>query len=242
MKFPHFHSSVATAIALAAATIACDPAAKRREALKEPEQGAAALDIPLLPVEPGMKWVYQANLEIPEGVTSDTAAAVHTKFERVRTYLGKVAAAENLPQTDCFEVEVPGSPREREFVEIHPDRILMRGSLIMRPDTTHPMWLDPPVPFVIAGMKPGTALPEIKAGDGSLTRRIQVIAREDVTVPAGTFPCIRILTTGRDGSIETRRTIWFSPGNGIIREEKTQYLKEKLINRQVQELVRIERK
>ena len=29
--------------------------------------------------------------------------------------------------------------------------------------------------------------------------------------------------TGTDGKIESRRTLWFSPANGIVREERVRY-------------------
>lgn len=205
------------------------------------DEAARKDDIPILPVTRGDAWIYEVRLEIPADVTSAGAAEVKTSHRRTRTYLGKISAAEGLPETDCFEVVVPGAADEREFVEIHEDRILMRGSLIMRPETTKPMWLDTPVPFVIAGMKPGTALPEIRTSDGALARKTQVIAREDLTVPAGAFHCIRILTTGNDGDIELRRTVWFSPGKGIIREEKTRYRNGKLLYRESQELVELKK-
>lgn len=203
---------------------------------RSPDDPAQA-DIPLLPVQPGDRWVYQVRLEIPEGVSSAGAASVETKYHRTRIYLGKRSAAAGLPETDCFEVEVPGSPKEREFVEIHDDRILMRGSLIVRRESTQPMWLDPPVPFVIAGMRAGTSMPELRTAGGGLIRRCEVIAREEVEVPAGRFGCIRILMTGNDGGQEMRRTIWFAPGTGIVREEKTRYRRAKLILRESQELL-----
>ena len=197
---------------------------------------AAALEAPLLPVTKGDTWSYDVHLEIPAGVTSPGAAAVDAKHTRVRTYLGKVSPAEGLPAVDCFEVIVPASAPEREFLEIHDDRILMRGSMIMRPETTRPMWLDQPVPFIHAGMKAGTESPLVQAAGGSLSRRIQVVAREDVTVPAGTFPAIRLLMTGMDGELELRRTIWFAPGTGIVREEKSRYRKGALIFRETHAL------
>lgn len=221
---------------------ACDskkPAAA--PALTPKEEATRQADMPILPVNPGDTWTYHVVLEIPADVTSEGAAAVSTKHRRTRTYLGKKSAAEGLPETDCFEVVVTGSPDEREFVEIQDDRIMMRGSLIMRPETTKPMWLETPVPFVFAGMKSGTALPEVKTADGSLLRKTQVIAREDITVPAGTFHCIRLLTTGYDGELELRRTVWFAPGKGIIREEKTRYRREKLIFRETQELAEMKK-
>ena len=219
----------------------CDSPSPSPPEASAAERAEIAADTPILPVNPGDKWTYEVHLEIPEGITSPGAAAVTTRHGRVRTYLGKLSAATGLPETDCFEVEVPGSPREREFVEILPDRILMRGTVIMREETTRPMWLDPAVPFVIAGMKPGTSLPPLSTAGGALTRKTQVIAREEVTVPAGTFPCIRILVTGTDGELELRRTIWFSPGTGIVREEKTRYRGENVVFRETQELVHLAR-
>ena len=195
-------------------------------------------DVPLLPVSKGDVWIYNVHLAIPENVTSPGAAEVEQKHQRTRTYLGKVTPAEGLPEVDCFEVIVPASPAEREFVEIHDDRILMRGSMIMRPETTRPMWLEHPVPFVIAGMKAGTESPHIQATGGSLSRKTQVIGREEVTVPAGRFPSIRLLMSGSDGDLELRRTIWFSPGTGIVREEKTRYRLGKVIFRETQELAK----
>ncbi len=219
---------------------ACDSKKDKRTPAATPlEEAARVADTPILPVKPGDSWAYDVRLEIPADVTSFGAAAVSTKHRRVRTYLGKKSAADGLPETDCFEVSVPGSPNEREFVEIHDDRILMRGSLVMRPETTKPFWLQTPVPFVIAGMKPGTAMPELRTTDGSLSRDTKVIAREEITVPAGTFRCIRLLTTGNDGEIELRRTVWFCPGKGIIREEKARYRRDKLIYRETQDLAEI---
>ncbi len=205
------------------------------------DQSDVGGDTPILPVSPGDTWTYEVNLEIPADVSSAGAAEVEAKHRRTRTYLGKISAAEGLPATDCFEVRVPGFPNEREFVEIREDRILMRGSMVMRPETTRPMWLETPVPFVIAGMKPGTAIPELKTAEGGLSRKTQVIARETIAVPAGSFPCIRLLTMGNDGELELRRTIWFSPGHGIIREEKARYRREQLIFRETHQLVELKR-
>lgn len=198
---------------------------------------SAGSDVAILPVSPGDSWVYQVRLEIPAGVTSAGAAAVDTKFKRVRTYLGKASAADGLPETDCFEVVVSGFPNEREFVEIHDDRILMRGSLIMRPETTKPMWLETPVPFIIAGMKPGDVVSEVRTEDDSLTRRTEVIASGNVTVPAGSFHCLHLLTSGGDGDLQLRRNVWFAPGHGIIREEKTRRRGDRIIFKESHELV-----
>jgi hypothetical protein len=221
---------------------ACDRGGKSSSADPAPVlKKNETADMPILPVKTGDSWTYEVVLEIPSDVTSPGASEVRTKYNRTRSYIGKVKAAEGLPATDCFEVTIPGSPREREFVEIHEDRILMRGSLVLRPETTQPMWLKSPVLFVAAGMRPGTEFLDLNVGDGALTRKTRVIAREEINVPAGKFACIRILTTGMDGDIELRQTRWFSPGNGIIREEKARYRQEKLIYRETQELTKLQR-
>lgn len=228
---------LATAAAAALLLAACD--ASKKAVRPEPAPEAARADIPILPASPGDVWIYDVRLEIPAGVTSPGAAEVDASHQRTRTYLGKISAAQGLPEVDCFEVVVPGAPAEREFVEISEDRILMRGSMIMRPETTRPVWFDHPVPFVVAGMKAGTESPQIQATGGSLSRKIQIIAREDVTVPAGRFPSIRLLMSGSDGDLELKRTIWFAPGTGIVREEKARYRLGKVIFRETQELAKL---
>lgn len=217
---------------------ACDPDAAKPPP-RAPDGGIA--DVPLLPAAPGDAWIYQVRLRIPAGVTSATAAEVDTTYQRVRTYLGKASASAGLPETDCFEVTVPGSPREREFVDIHPERILMRGSRVMRPENAGPLWLEEPAPFVIAGMKAGDSLPDFVSTDGGVIRRTKVIGREHVTVPAGVFHCIRLLTTGSDGELDLRRTVWFSPGTGIVREEKSRYRRDQLVLSEIHELVGLRR-
>ena len=229
--------SLVAAPLLMLANSSCD--GSKKTPATPPGQGAADAvrqDIPLLPVTKGDFWKYKVHLEIPAGISSPTAAEVDQIFQRIRNYLGKISPANGLPEVDCFEVLVPGSPPEREFVEIRDDVILMRGSMIMRPDTTQPMWLNHPVPFVVAGMKAGTESPDIAAPGGSLTRKTRVVARETIKVPAGEFQTIRLLMTGMDGELELRRTIWFAPGTGIVREEKTRYRSGKVIFREYQEL------
>ncbi len=227
-----FFITLTTAILLVSS---CD-SMKKPKTVSQASPTAAREDVPLLPVTAGDVWQYQVHLEIPEGVSSPGAASVDQTFERVRTYLGKITPANGLPAVDCFEVRVPGSPDEREFVEIREDVILMRGSMVMRPSTTQPLWYDHPIPLVTAGMKPGTESPDVSAPGGSMSRKTQVVAREIVKVPAGEFSSIRLLMTGADGELELRRLIWFAPGVGIVQEEKTRYRKGKVIYRESQQL------
>ncbi|MES2474808.1 MAG: hypothetical protein V4640_03435 [Verrucomicrobiota bacterium] len=199
----------------------------------------AQQDMPLLPVTPGDRWTYQVELFIPAGVTSPSAAEVEQSYERSRTYLGKMVPAKGLPEVDCFEIDVPGFPKEREFVEIHDDAILLRGSMTLREEATSPLWFSQPVPFLTAGLNAGDALPDVSAEAGGLSRKTQVEARETISVLAGTFPCIRLRTTGMDGNIELSETLWFSPGTGIICGEKVRKRGDMILFREHQKLTAV---
>lgn len=205
------------------------------------QKNTPSADTPILRVSKGDAWHYQVRTRIPAGVTAPGSAEVDVSYERVRRFIGKIIPAEGLPEVDCFEVTNPGSPVEREFVEIHDDRILMRGSLIMRPEATQPLWLEPAVPFIIAGLRPGDKLPDVEAVGGSRTRTTVVVAREEITVPPGTFRTIRLLMTGEDGRVKLRRTLWFAPGHGLIREESSRSLDGTLLREETSELTALKR-
>lgn len=203
------------------------------------DQVLKAADTPLLPLRPGDSWEYKVSVEVPAGVTSPSAAAVAIDQRKTRVYKGKVFVAEGGPETDAFDVSVPGEPVEREFVDIHEDRILMRGSSNPETPGSEPIWLDPPVPFVVAGLRAGQAMASLGVQDGARKRDLQVVAREKVTVAAGEYEnAIRLLMTGNDGEFEVRRTTWFVPRVGIVKEEKTRYLGDKLLFRETMELIK----
>lgn len=221
--------------AIAIAAVSCEKPATPPPAGTTPD--ASSADMPVLPLKADDTWRYSVQVEIPAGVTGPDAPEVKLNSEVIRRYIGKVKPAADLPEVDCFEVSAPNSHTEREFVEITDRMILMRGSIVLHPDITAPSWLEPGVPFVFAGMKAGAALREVRAGSDRHVRNLQAVAREEVTVPAGTFPAIRLLMTGTDDEVELRRTIWFAFGTGIVREEKLRYGSGKLLVRETRELV-----
>ena len=48
--------------------------------------------------------------------------------------------------------------------------------------------------------------------------------------------------TGKDSGLELRRTIWFAPGIGIVKEQTSRYTAETLLFRQTQELTETNRR
>lgn len=217
---------------------ACEKKEEKPEATEKPSAASLELqaqDMPLLPLKKGDSWKYKVRVEIPPDITSEGAAAMDVEKEMERMYLGKMKIGDNEPEVDVFEVSLPGEKTTRELVEIHDNRIMMRGT--SEPNGGNTVWLDPPVLFVFAGMRPGQETVKISSEEGVRQRDIQVVARETVTVPAGEFPAIRLLMTGSDAGFVLRKTTWFSPKTGIVKEEKTRYAGDKLLFRETTELV-----
>jgi hypothetical protein len=193
-------------------------------------------DLPLLPIKKGDLWRYAVRVQISEGVTSEGASEVDVEQEKTRTYLGKISIGEGYPEVDAFEVEAPGIPVQWELVEIFDDRIMMRGSASPGNPNSRPQWYEPAIPFVVAGLRAGQETVKDLQG-GASQRQVKVVARERVTVAAGEFSTIRLLMTGVDGDSEIRRTTWFAPKVGIMKEEKARYANDKLLFRETTELV-----
>jgi hypothetical protein len=196
-----------------------------------------ATDIPILPLVVGDFWKYKVKVEVPQGVTSEGASAIEIDQEKTRVFKGKVFVAEGYPEVEAFDVSIPGQPVERELVEIHEDRILMRGSTQPEVADAKPIWLDPPIPFVTAGLRAGQSIANLGDDAGARKRGLQVVAREKVSVPAGEYDAIRLLMTGNDGQFEVRRTTWFVPKVGIVKEEKARYAGDKLLFRETTDLI-----
>lgn len=217
--------------------------------VKNSEQKAAkGADIPILRVSKGDTWIYKVKVQIPEGVSADGKAVENAVFERKRTFIGKVKPSSLLPETGCFEIEAKGYPIEREFVDIDDERVLMRGSATMGSAEIEPMWLEPGVLLVSAGLLGGESLPPVKINDpksgAEVVRLIQIVGREKVRAVDHDFDTIRILMSGVDGrkagantgGIELRRTIWFAPHYGIVKEEKARYVNDRLVLKETVEL------
>ena len=230
-------SAVPVAITFFACLASCEEKSAPPAPGKVKVADLAKAEIPILSLKEGDYWKYKVIVEIPEGITSEGAAAIEIEQEKTRIYKGKVFVAEGYPEVDAFDVSAPGQPVERELVEIYEDKIMMRGSAFPGKPESEPVWLNPAVPFVSAGIRAGQDLAKLGVQDGGRKRGIKVVAREKRKVPAGEFDSIRILMTGNDGKFEVRRTTWFVTGVGIVKEEKSRYADGKLIFRETTDLV-----
>lgn len=195
-------------------------------------------DMPILPVKKGDTWEYKVEVALPEGAIPEGTPGEAVVGVKTRTYLGKIQLDGDYPEVDAFDVKVPGVATERELVDIFDDRILMRGTIHPEIPDAKPIWFEEPIVFVFAGMRPGVDVAKFSVEDGSRERKIQVVGREKIAVEAGEFLAVRLLMTGRDGAFELRKTTWFAPKIGVVKEEKIRYRGDKLIFRETTELVK----
>ncbi len=197
--------------------------------VSESKQDLQSPDVPILTLTSGDWWNYKVSVELDPELAKQAPDAVDPEYEKKRTYLGKTSPGEGLPEVDTFEITISGQSIEKEFVEIYDDRIMMRGSIRTDLPNLRPMWMNQPIPFVLAGIRPGVEMGPLITNEGYSTRIIKVVARETIKVPAGEFPCIRLLMVGKDGEFGVQRTTWFSPGIGIVKEEKSRYAMDQLV-------------
>ena len=206
-------------------------------------------DVPILKTKEGDVWQYRVISELHRA----DGTVDRREGRRSRRTLGKVEPLPGKGLVDVFEVSEDGRRMELEFVDIEPTVVRMRGSQSLRDPNAKPVVLEKGVPFVSAGLRGGEDLPEMRMaapnaapGAVQVTRKLRVIGRERIEVPAGNFDAIKLLMTGQEGSekqglIELRRTIWFAPGDGIVREDKERIFQGKLLVREEHLLVSLTR-
>lgn len=205
--------------------------------VSEVGKALADADMPMLPVKKGDFWKYSVRTEIPASLTTVDSAPMDVTTQMIRKYIGKIDVPGKASQVDTFEVKTPGQPVQHEFVEIYDNGVMMRGSMFPEQPDAKPVWMEPAVLFVFAGMRPGQESANVSIFEGAANREIQVVARESITVPADDFNAIRLLMTGNDEDVVIRKTTWFAPKIGIVKEETVRYVGDKLIFRNTMELV-----
>lgn len=208
--------------------------------LSEADRKMREQDMPLLQASPGDQWVYTISSFVPAAAYPEAPEERKSSSQVTLTFMGKRKASPELPETSCFRTSSAHFPDVLEFIDARDEVILMCGSLLQseKPSLS---WYPRPFPLVSAGMKAGMVVMESKSPDGKQSRKIEVIARENITVPAGRFRCIRFLTTSNDNGIETRKTMWYAPQHWIVREETIQYIGSKLMSRELRELTTLTR-
>jgi hypothetical protein len=90
---------------------------------------------------------------------------------------------------------------------------------------------EPPMPRMMFPVQPGSTLHwEGQLKIGWIDRKIvfdgEVAGWEDVTVPAGTFRCVRLHFVEKRGDEPVEEDVWYAPGVGQVKYSGSNYIKE----------------
>jgi len=173
----------------------------------------------LIPTADGTGWRYNMTEEIGKGLDiRDAKTDVSGKIRVPVLY--RIEGAENVDGKDLlkFEMHRAGAITNTDLLTVDEHgiscwaRINLDGQLIK---------LNPPQTMIAAPLKKGAAWDfNGRAGELEVRQHYDVVAEEDIQVPAGKFHAFRIYGEQRSPS---RMTIdrWFASGIGIVKDETT---------------------
>jgi hypothetical protein len=230
------HFLVVPALVVSLLTVGCEK--KATVAAKQPTPQLTDADVPVLKISDGQEWTYRVTIENPKhSLTGEPASG---SFERIRRFVGSIEPGGDRPPTDCFEVRANGAKTLREYVSITPEEVSIVGQAFLNDSGVQEnlIWLEHPITFFRAGLMAGDSLPLVLMNkDKKLWRMVRVIGREKIKVPAGEFDTVRLQMIGQDGPVAIRRSYWFCPGVGIVREEKIREVDGKAVFSETDELI-----
>lgn len=167
------------------------------------------------PAEPGSSWLYE---EISPGSFTyrQTVGPGH-----------QILGCAHPRRFEEFSQGVSGIEENTEYIEARPDGVFFYGFFDGQTVPATETLFDPPVHVLdeqlIVGAtvnSAGTATITPTGGPAAslpYTASSTVVAFEPVTVPAGTFDCVKIhLNVTVGGVVEELSDIWLAPGVGIV--------------------------
>ena len=173
----------------------------------------------LIPTADGTGWRYNMTEEIGKGL--DIRDAKTDAGGKIRVpVLYRIEGAENVDGKDLlkFEMHRAGAITNTDLLTVDERgitcwaKVNLDGQLVK---------LNPPQPVIAAQLKKGAGWDfNGQAGELEVRQHYDVVAEEDIQVPAGKFHAFRI--HGEQTS-PSRMTIdrWFASGIGIVKDETT---------------------
>ena len=207
---------------------------------------AAAKDKPLWQPGVGDTWIYQITVTVQEGtqLPNNVPGQKIEKFDgKTRaTYLQKMVYRGlqplgepegdlDIPTAHAFTLSNADTLIETQFNAITKTSIEALGvqsaGKKLRP-------LSKPIPLFRADWKGGESFPFMMeyVMDGKkvrLVRKFKVIGWETLETTAGKFKALHVQVTGLNGKMEIKRSYWFAPETGFIKEVKKYYVGERTV-------------
>src|SRR5438477_10016875 len=174
---------------------------------------------PVIPTVPGTTWRYNMTEEIGKGLNvPDVKADADGKIRLPVLY--RLEGTEDIDGKNLlkFEMHRAGAITNTDLLTVDEHgiscwaRINLDGQLVK---------LNPPQPVIAAPLKKGAGWDfNGQAGELEVRQHYDVVAEEDIQVPAGKFHAFRI--HGEQTS-PSRMIIdrWFASGTGIVKDETT---------------------
>src|SRR5881392_663807 len=174
---------------------------------------------PVIPTAPGTSWRYNMTEEIGKGLNLPNVKADADGKIRLPV-LYRLEGTEDIDGKNLlkFEMHRAGAITNTDLLTVDERgitcwaKVNLDGQLVK---------LNPPQPVIAAPLKKGAAWDfNGRAGELEVRQHYDVVAEEDIQVPAGKFHAFRI--HGEQTS-PSRMTIdrWFASGIGIVKDETT---------------------
>ena len=170
----------------------------------------------LLPTADGTTWLYEMTEEAGPGFSfSDANAALDGKIHRLAAY--RLSGTQDLNARTLLKFEMlrDGLITNTDLMIVNEHGIFCAARIDPYGKATA---LDPPQPIVATPLELGVGWDfASKLGGSQVRQHYQIVAAEDVDVPAGTFRAFHIRGMQTEPvSIAIDR--WFAPGTGIVKD------------------------
>lgn len=185
-----------------------------------------------LPITPGTSWEYEVTTELPENAVEMTDSGEMARplaGRRLRaTRTTTLDGPADLPGRDAlrFTTRVNGEVERVDYRVVSAEQIADVATDLLGPAPNQAGDASPrqitfaePLPLVRFPIETGDTWQARFEVDGHpITRTFDVLGKESVRVPAGTYEAWRIRAIGSDRpghSVES--TTWFTPGTGFVK-------------------------
>ena len=216
---------------LIAGSVACRPENASRQSVAAPSEQNVSRS-PALPTDPGTVWEYEVTTELPENAVELTDPGERTRplaGRRLRaTRTTTLDGPADLPGRHAlrFTTRVNGEVERVDYRVVSNEQIADVATDLLAPSSAEnghapvrQITFAEPLPLVRFPIEIGDTWQARFQVDGHpVSRTFDVLGKESVTVPAGTFEAWRIRTIGSDRpghSLES--TTWFAPGTGFVK-------------------------
>lgn len=201
----------------------------------------------------GDTWTYKITVEVAketaipsniEGqVIEELEGKIRVTYLQTAVYHGFLPLSDDGPKAHAFYFSNGKQLEEIQYMLVEENMVKAVGSKQEGETPQKIISLSKPIPLVVGSWKGGESFPVVmdQVVEGKqirMTRMFRAIGWEQVETDAGDFKALHVQVTGMNGGLELKRSYWFAPGTGFIKEDKKYYLAEKMIMRQTRDLVK----